>query len=73
MGISRLWTTGTGGTQTFLNSRFMLGHLRKDYALLKAHGIAESFRKECTTFADGTTVTVDWDAGTLVVDWELRT
>ncbi len=26
-----------------------------------------SYRKERTTFADGTTVTVDWDAGTVVV------
>ena len=28
-----------GGVQTFLNSRFMLGHLRKNYRLLFAHGI----------------------------------
>src|SRR4029078_10182357 len=28
-----------GGTQTFLNSRFMLGHLIKNYQLLFEHGI----------------------------------
>ena len=28
----------------------------------------QSFRRERTTFADGTTVTVDWDAKTVVVD-----
>lgn len=26
-----------------------------------------SYKKERTTFADGTTVTVDWDAGTVTV------
>jgi Family of unknown function (DUF5696) len=31
----------------------------------------KNFRKERTTFADGTTVTVDWDAGTYAVSPEL--
>ena len=31
-----------------------------------------SFRKERTTFADGTTVTVDWDAKTFTVSPELK-
>jgi len=32
-----------------------------------------NFRKERTTFADGTTVTVDWDAGTFTITPELKT
>jgi hypothetical protein len=28
-----------GGTQAFLNSRFMLGHLRQNYDWLRAHGV----------------------------------
>ena len=31
-----------------------------------------NLRKERTTFADGTTVTVDWDAKTVVVSPELK-
>ena len=32
----------------------------------------KNYRKERTRFADGTTVTVDWDAGTFAVSPELQ-
>jgi hypothetical protein len=32
----------------------------------------QNYRKERTTFADGTTVTVDWDAITFKIEPELR-
>jgi hypothetical protein len=34
--------------------------------------LGENFRKERTTFSDGTTVTVDWDARTAVIMPELK-
>jgi uncharacterized protein DUF5696 len=34
--------------------------------------LAQNYRKERTTFADGTTVTVDWDAGTVAISLELK-
>jgi hypothetical protein len=32
----------------------------------------DGYRKERTTFADGTTVTVDWDQGTAAISPELK-
>jgi len=41
--------------------------------MTKHEFLDKNFRKERTTFADGTTVTVDWDANTFAVSPELTT
>ena len=40
--------------------------------MTKHEFLASNFRKERTTFADGTTVTVDWDASTYKIEPELK-
>ena len=49
--------------------------LHKRVALLEMTGhefLDSNYRKERTTFADGTTVTVDWDAKTFKIEPELK-
>jgi predicted TIM-barrel fold metal-dependent hydrolase len=41
--------------------------------MTKHEFLDKTYRKERTTFADGTTVTVDWDANTFEISPELKT
>jgi hypothetical protein len=59
--------------RTMANIRRM-GALHERLALVELTGhefLDDSYRQERTTFADGTTVTVDWDAKTVEVEPEL--
>ncbi len=48
-------------------------HKRVGLLEMTKHEFLDSnYRKERTTFADGTTVTIDWDANTAKIDPELR-
>ena len=40
--------------------------------MIKHEFLDKNYRKERTTFADGTTVTVDWDANTFEINPELK-
>jgi len=40
--------------------------------MTKHEFLDKNYRKERTTFADGTTVTVDWDANTFEISPELK-
>jgi len=40
--------------------------------MTKHEFLGANYRKERTTFSDGTTVTVDWDAKTVVISPELK-
>jgi hypothetical protein len=62
-------------------SEKMMSLIRQMTALHKRVGLLElmkhefldgNYRKERTTFADGTTVTVDWDAMSVKIEPELK-
>ena len=40
--------------------------------LIKHEFLGQNYRKERTTFADGTSVTVDWDAKSVQIQPELK-
>jgi hypothetical protein len=62
-------------SEKFLNLMRLMMLLHKRVALLEMtrHEFLDAnFKKERTTFADGTTVTVDWDTNAVKIEPELK-
>jgi len=74
-GVPELPIDQTGVSEKSLALMRQMAALHKRIGLLemtKHEFLDINYRKERTTFADGTTVTVDWDAKTVRIDPELK-
>ena len=74
-GVPELPITQTGVSEKATTLLRQMAALHKRVGLLemtKHEFLDANYRKERTTFADGTTVTVDWDANTVKIDPELK-
>lgn len=74
-GVPELPITPNGVSQKVLTLIRQMAALHKRIGLLEMtrHEFLDgNFRKERTTFSDGTTVTVDWDANTYKIEPELK-
>ena len=74
-GVPELPIDQTGVSAKSLALMRQMGALHKRVGLLemtKHEFLDNNYRKERTTFADGTTVTVDWDASTVKIDPEVK-
>jgi len=68
--------TGRGGTQISVDQVRRLAALHGRIGLLEMTNhefLDKARRKERTTFADGTTVTVDWEANTVEIRPDVQT
>jgi hypothetical protein len=73
-GLAQFGGRGGGMTPEQLKAIQRMGKLNQRVALLemtKHEFLDDKFRKERTTFADGTTVTVDWDAKSVQISPDL--